>query len=363
MRNNWFSRTAAVAAASVALLGIASPAVACNSRNEGRGAFTCTSQNVSVTLQGDSTAYNVVGDLCYNGSPNGKPWEIDVAGMSYNSWYFNPTYKNSKYSSVKAAAKAGLVVFNYDQLGTGGRSDTPAPEKLTLLAHADVLHQLIVKARAGQIGGVSAKKVLVYGHSLGGQEALISQSLNPGDADAVVSIGYMRDANQVTAVKLGGLRVDAATELDWWTLPGFVTTTAAGRDLFHGTTAEAGMIQADKDHRAVTSAATAAQAGYLRAAANRHMTDAIVGTPVLAVSGDNDALGCDLNVTELSCATDEILFTREKPYFPNACLAAYSVSESGHNVGLHRDARNYYDRVNKWKLAALSGNTRKAKCA
>ncbi|MGD8374249.1 MAG: alpha/beta hydrolase [Candidatus Woesebacteria bacterium] len=358
----------AVASVTVAvgmLAATAVPAYACN-HNSGSGRYTCQEQTVQVTLPDDAsgTQYDVVGDLCYNGSPNGKAWEIDVAGFSYNSWYFDPTYKNQRYSSVRAAAKAGLVVFNYDQLGTGGKSDTPPAALLSLLAQADVLHQIIVKARSGQIGGVSAPQILVYGHSLGGEEALINQSLHPDDADVVVSMGYLRDANPAAAVELGTMRTDALSTLSDWGDAGFLTTVEGTRGFFHGDTADSRMIAADDANRGVASTATAVQAAWLRLAENRHLTDAITDdTIVLQVSGDNDVLGCDESVSGLSCSSDQVLFDREKQYFPNTCLATYSVADSGHDVGLHYDAKRYYKRVNNWKTAALAGDMNKVNCA
>lgn len=364
-----FGRRVVRTATSVAVaLGlVAATAVPAYANNDpGAGAFKCQEQTVQVTLPDDAsgTQYDVVGDLCYNGTPNGKAWEIDVAGFSYNSWYFDPTYKNHTYSSVRAAAKAGLVVFNYDQLGTGGESDTPPAALLSLLAQTNVLHQIIVKARAGQIGGISAKQILIYGHSLGGQEALINQSLNPDDADVIVVIGYLRDANPAAAVTLGTMRVDALSTLSSWGDAGFLTTADGTRGFFHGDTADPEMIAADEANRGVASTATAAQAAYLRLAANRYMTNAITSdTIVLQVSGRNDVLGCDESVSGLSCASDQVLFDREKQYFANTCLATYSVADSGHNVGLHYDAKRYYKRVNGWKVAALGGNMNKVKCA
>lgn len=343
----------ALSAAAIAACAFAAPAAAHPSHN----GFSCTTVTVPVTLPNDTVSYRVVGDLCAEGRVAGKPLQITVAGFSYNSWYFNPTYRNAKYSYVRAAAASGFAVFNYDQLGTAGRSDIPPVASLSLLNQVEVLHQIVGKMRDGQATRTRFSKVVAVGHSLGGQEVMIAASRYPKDMDALVNIGYLRDSNPVGSAEIGAYRVPAAQTAKYagatWT-DGYLTTADGKRGFFHGTTSEQGMIDADEANKAVASSATAAQAGYLRTGANRTLTYAITA-PVLDVTGRYDPLGCDDSVDALSCASTEKVYAREKPYFPNTCLTAVVVPEAGHDVGLHRGAQAYFGQVNRWISMALSG--------
>lgn len=340
--------------ATVAVLSLAAPASACQSQN-----VRCDAISTTVSIPDDTSSYTVQGKACYTGSTRGKTAVVMVCGFSYtSSWYFDPTYQNDQYSQVKAMARKGFVSVAYDQLGTGGLSDNPATANLSLLNQVEVLHQVVTQLKAGQINRMAFNKVVVVGHSLGGQEAMILASLYPSDASAIVSVGYLRVASATGGAALGAIRTQAVNT-DRWASASWVGnswTTADGvsnRTLFYSGSYDQAMITADEANKGVASYYTLLQAQYLRL--NAGLTSSVTA-PVLDMTGDSDILGC--NVSEgLDCSSDAAVVAREQQYFgSSSCFTGASIANTGHDANLHYSAQSLFERQAEWINDVTSGD-------
>src|SRR3954470_21300343 len=101
-----------------------------------------------------------------------------IASSTAN-WDFSPTW-----STARALATAGYVVYSYDRLGYARSSyfDMPGDgETLTTREHRRMLHQVVQDVKSGgyatsatddcaaaQPGGTSSRSVVILGHSAGG---------------------------------------------------------------------------------------------------------------------------------------------------------------------------------------------------
>jgi pimeloyl-ACP methyl ester carboxylesterase len=306
---------------------------------------------------GDATTDRVSGELCATGSPAGKPLEVTVAGFTYNRWYWDPSYQRERYSYVLAAARAGFAVFNYDQLGTAGASDTPPAAQLSLLAQTGILHQLIGQLRAGAVARTRFSKVIVAGHSLGAEQALVlgSDPAYAGDADGLIVSDYLHVANPAEVPVITAARVPAAASAKFAGLPwidGYLTTADGQRSVFYDPpNADPAMIAADEAAKGVASVATAAQINYVRA--NPTLTNAIT-VPVLDAVGDRDNVNCNAALPGLSCASAADVAARERQYFARACYRAFVLPRSGHDMNLHRSAPVWFDAANRWARSVVA---------
>ena len=121
----------------------------------------CQQQSVPVTLSPlDPTTYHVATWLCWQGTLTGKTVQLLVHGYTYDHLYWDLPYQSPNYSYVTAAVQAGYATLNIDRLGVG-LSDHPAPELLTTISDAYVLHELVQDLRGGTFQGMHAPKVML----------------------------------------------------------------------------------------------------------------------------------------------------------------------------------------------------------
>src|SRR5258708_172221 len=161
--------------------------------------INCSQQTVMVNLSAsDQTPYHIVGGLCSSGSAGGKTVQVTVPGATYSHIYYDFPFDSPYYSYTQVANSAGYATFNFDKLGTG-LSDHPTPELVTIPALAYSTHQIVQYLRAGQVGGVSFKKVILVGHSMG-SETVIEEAGTYQDVDGVLLTGHIHYSNPAVAL-------------------------------------------------------------------------------------------------------------------------------------------------------------------
>ena len=246
----WFSlRNMAVSTAvATALVGaMAQPAAACNVPTKHDN---CSQEQLTVTA--GTTTHTVRGELC---TPKHATTAVTfVGGFSYKtSEYFDPAYAGGKYSQQRSVLDAGMATFTYDQLATGGASDNPIDTSaLSLVTQTDVLYQ-ITQWLHGKFS-----KVVVIGHSLGLQEAMLLANKYPSAVDAIAGFGYLRNGSPSASVAIGALRVPASQTTKYATAPWAVNsmTTKDGVEnrafFYNPNTSDPGMIAYDEANKGVS---------------------------------------------------------------------------------------------------------------
>ncbi|CAF4244508.1 unnamed protein product, partial [Adineta steineri] len=69
--------------------------------------------------------------------------------------------------------------------------------------------------------------------------------------------------------------------------------------------------------------------------------------PMLIVMGQNDVLFCNLLNIALSCNDANTIINREKDDYTTT-IEAYVLENSGHDINLHRNARDWFQAALDW---------------
>jgi pimeloyl-ACP methyl ester carboxylesterase len=174
---------------------------------EASGLPHCQALNVPVTVAGAPGAF-IHGELCLPPGPPPAAVQLLVHSTFYNLRYWDPP--QVEYSYVRSAVAAGYATFNLDRLGTG-RSSKPPAHLVNIESVEDTLHQVIVKLRAGAIGGHAFTKVVWVGSSFGSAYGWVNATRHPGDADAYVLTGIAHQT-KASFVELVVTRVISACD-------------------------------------------------------------------------------------------------------------------------------------------------------
>jgi pimeloyl-ACP methyl ester carboxylesterase len=113
--------------------------------------------------------YTISATFCTPKHKNGKEATVLVAtsGLGYDKRYWASTYKPEEYSFVGHALDAGYSVFYYDRVGVGKSPKVSGYENQSANQGA-LLSKIVKDIKAGKwTGNVSAKKVVLVGHSFG----------------------------------------------------------------------------------------------------------------------------------------------------------------------------------------------------
>jgi pimeloyl-ACP methyl ester carboxylesterase len=120
--------------------------------------------------------------------PNAKTLQLLLHGGTYNRSYWDFPYDPARYSYVRAANAAGFSTLAIDRVGYG-KSTHPISGLVTVQSSAATVHQLITAVRAGELGAMFGRIVLV-GHSIG-SAVTIREAGTYHDVDAVVVTGLL----------------------------------------------------------------------------------------------------------------------------------------------------------------------------
>jgi pimeloyl-ACP methyl ester carboxylesterase len=293
----------------------------------------------------------VAGWLTIPEHPRRLELQILLHGAGYDHRYWDWPLEPERYSYVRWAAERGLATLAIDRVGSGASTRPPGTEN-TVSAQAEVLHQIVRAARAGEVGGVAFERVVLVGHSLGSVIAGVEAAAR-NDVDAVVLTGYVpvdggasgsrkQEDGFVPAVDvlphLRGLVDD-----DYLALPSGV------RDwlLYEAEASDPAVIAVDEQIKGITTRGELSDAGV----AGR----AILGLtlPALVLAGQFDKL---LVKRALGDTDTRDTMRRVGEGLPSN-FSFESVESVGHNVNLHFDAHRAYESIDNW-LDALTTTTR-----
>ncbi len=286
--------------------------------------------------------YDLVGELCYQGTFQGKTVQVLLHGGGYNSVYWDFPYAFNKYSYVRDAVLSGYAAFNVDRIGHG-QSGKPDGLLVNLDNSTYTIHQLVQKLRNGSLTGYSFDKVVAVGHSMGSMIAVALASQYQGDVDAVALTGYIHNMGPgalEAPTKVIPAQLDPKFGLthpaNYFSL---LPNTRAG--LFYNTAyTEPGVIVTDEIERETVSLGLLMDLGRLFS--NESLN---INVPVFIEIGANDYMFCGNGVE----CTQTSLEAHEAPYFsPAAQLEVKVIPNSGHNLALHVNASTSNAAVINW---------------
>lgn len=309
---------------------------------------TCTEYTLPVTLSPtDPTIYHIFGQLCSQGSPEGKTVQFVVHGITYDHNYWDWPLSPQKYSYVRKATDAGYVTFNIDRIGIG-LSDHPLSSLVTLQSNAFVVHQLVQDLRTGQIGGTQFSKVVLVGHSFGAVIALYEQ-YTYADSNAIILSGFAHAPNPAGVGEAIADIYPASQDPKFANsnFPGTYLTTIPGTrgTLFYNLIdADPAVIALDENLKQTLTAEELATAPT----ADDPAVSLAIHVPVLIADGQYDLLFCNTSIG-LSCDDSAAILAREQADFsPQACLETFVLPNSGHDVNLHLNAKSWFNAANDW---------------
>lgn len=308
------------------------------------------STNIALSSE-DPTTYELKGELCYKGQLEGKTLQVLVPGFTYDRTYWGFPFHSNNYSYVNQAVKDGYAALNIDRIGSG-KSERPSdPDLLTVPSQAYAVNRLVQQLRGGEIANQTFDKIIGVGHSLGGalwiesaaaydnvDGLILANSLHTINLPFILGIGEkMHPANQDFKFKHLGLA------------DGYVTSKPGARDdLFYNKyNASNLVIWIDEITKAVGTTAERDTISNFRV--EPYPAKQLGNIPVLVVTGEFDSLSCDPAVEGLSCATDQIVMEREKPFFSDqVCLSTFVLPNSGHDTNLHYNAKQWFKKAGDW---------------
>lgn len=286
----------------------------------------------------------VHGKLCTPVGSTPKTVQLLVHGGTYNSQYWDLPLDSGRYSYQRDMARRGFATFAMDCLGSG-TSSQPLSALVTGTAQASIVHQVIGKLRAGQVGGTRFEKVVLVGHSMGsGITALEASTYRDVDGVIFTGMSHSMDIPALTGVFVNGIRpslldpVLARRGGD----PGYVTTMPSTRGVFHALgDVDPGIVEADEATKDQVPATVVPD--LLTLAFLSPMTRSI-NVPVLITNGDRDSLFCAFH-----CGSEAQFKAAEAPYFgPDAQLSVRLFPNAGHAIALSRSAPAYRTAVAEW---------------
>jgi pimeloyl-ACP methyl ester carboxylesterase len=335
----------AVLAAAVALLPVLPAATA-------TAGPRCTTTTVPVSLPGSAVQYPLWGEYCHAAGP-ALGLQILVHGYTYDHYYWDFPYRPEQYSYVRFAAASGFDTLDVDRLGVG-LSGHPPSELLTVQSDADVLHQLVGQARLGFFGGTPPKKVLLAGHSYGG-DVVKAEAATYADVDGVILTDSLHVVNPDISDEFAGLVQDPRTvpRLAAEVPPDdplyFTLTDDSRRFFYDRSLADPAVIATDIAHKE-----TFGLYELITQSTANQLTGQIT-VPVLLVVGEHDQLYCGPRATDCSSAAS-VLAAESRYYGPGACLRAFVLPRAGHSVNLHRDGLLWFAAASAWAVTVSTGS-------
>jgi len=312
----------------------------------------CESKDVPVVLNG--TTETLHGDLCDPG--RATTIFVTIPGASYNRLYFDFPYRPEIYSQVRSLNEAGYAVFNADRLGTGLGS-IPLSTALTGTGQADVIHQAIMKLRAGGIGHHRYSTVLLLSHSLGAGIATI-EAATFGGVDGVLLTGDTHYSNVQHATTYSETGVQQANLQPRFSSydAGYLTTPVGARVwAFYGPGYfDPKVVATDEATKDVYSASEVPDSA--EAILNPEYTLQIQ-VPVLLMVGGQDFLACATPGTVGTNCSSAAAFTAQESanYAPAAEFEACVIPGSGHSLALASNTKLYQGAVIDWTRRHFAG--------
>ncbi len=312
---------------------------------------TCEYLSVPVHLSAsDPIVYQIAGWACWVGTSAHKPVELLVPGFTYDHTYWDFPYQPDRYSYVRAATNAKFVTFAIDRLGTG-RSSYPPSTLLTAQAHEYALHEVIGYLR----GAFPGAPLVAVGHSAG-SGTVLQEAADFDDVDAILLTGLLHVPDAADATFFGSFypaMLDpkfVGADYD----PGYLTTQLGtrGPDFYNLLVADPLVIANDESLKS-TGSSTELYSGDTSFLST---TSQSVRVPVMLAVGQDDASFCNVTL-DMSCdSTTDVVSREAADWSASACLSAFVLPSSGHDINLHPNASLWFAAANDW-VARHSGGT------
>jgi pimeloyl-ACP methyl ester carboxylesterase len=326
---------------------------------------------------GQPVQYSVYGQLCNPASGPSKVVLLLLHGATYDHYYWDwpntpshPTW-SQQYSAARALNAIGYSTFNIDRIGIGppptlpggptlvGGSSQPLPGTLVdLSANAYVVHTLVLGLKSGSVNGtalgVSFRKVLLVGHSLGSYTSIMEVT-SFHDVEGVVLTGYAHLINLNAPFLVTQASTDQGANGRFAGLDDhYLTTqdnTRAGA-FYYATTSDPNVVAFDEQIKQTVTDAEFNQVLTI-ASSSPNLTTQIT-VPVLEILGQKDVLFCANN--DPACGSDAAFAQEEAPFFPHAQLKAETVPATGHDLNLHFTAQATYGMIGGWARQHFPAN-------
>ncbi|MGP4020949.1 alpha/beta hydrolase [Saccharopolyspora sp. 5N708] len=279
----------------------------------------------------------VSGTLCVPRGRAATAVQVLVPGGTYGQDYWVLRGDPRKPSYVEQMTGAGYATLAIDRFGAGA-SSAPPSENYAAETPEVALHAVLEAVRAG-VGEHRFDHVVLVGHSYGSTLARLVAIHHPDDVDALILTGEASRSVELPWDEV----IHAAAEdpvlagrgLD----AGYYTTRPGmrGKWFYEAGTADPAVVAADERTK---------QADVFSARYPLPEENAAIGVPVLIVVGAHDRIVCASGGS--NCTDDESLFAQERPFYPNAELAAIVVPGTGHSLNLHRTAPDWQRRAADW---------------
>ena len=304
---------------------------------------SCTAHRITVSLGPRQPANQEIATWLCESTP-AQTVIVTVSGTTYSHLYWDFPLAPDTYSAVRAFAKAGFAVLNFDRIGIG-LSSHPSAVAASGGANAWILHELMADLRAGKIGGQSFDKVITAGHSQGSLITLYEDAVYH-DADGLIVTGLPGIPLGTGIANLFTNLIPAQSDPRFagTSVPlGYLTTRAGSRTMFYDlASADPAVIaedEANKDVMPVGELSVVVAFGETR----------LIHVPVLSVTGDHDAFFCGLGCSGPISAPAFQPFL----YGPGTCLTSFLVPNAGHDINLHPTAGLWYREAVNWILTRI----------
>lgn len=333
-------RAAACGLAALAIGGLLPPASAA------ADSVACQDVHIPVSLAGQQQT--VYGRFCQPSQPTSTVLLL-VPGATYTAEYWDLPASLDLFSFRAGMNDSGYATLVVDRLGAG-RSSRPASVLLTALTQANVLHQIVGRLRAGEIGP-GYPKVIIGGHSLGATMVLI-EAATYHDVDGVLSAGLTHRFDPVDG-SLDFLAALYPAALDPVLSPrnydpGYLTTAPATRwRAFHRPAHPSAAVLAYEESSKDVFATAEAVDGLGVAVVSPYTI--MIDVPVLVALGGQDELFC-APLVGTNCSSSAALYVQEAPYYqPAARLRTYLLPGGyGHSFNFAPNANLFQQTVTQW---------------
>ena len=311
---------------------------------------TCEYRTVPVNLSAaDPTGYQIAGWACWVGTAAHKPVELLVPGFTYDHTYWDFPYQPDRYSYVRAATNAKFVTFAIDRLGTG-QSSYPPSSLLTAQAHEYALHQVVGYLR-GAFPGVP---VVAVGHSAG-SGTVLQEASDFADVDAVLLTGLLHVPDAADATFFGSFypaSLDPRFAGSGYDL-GYLTTEPGTRGpVFYNLLVADPLVIANDELLKSTGSSTELSSGDTSLLLT---TSSAIHVPVMLAVGQDDASFCNTTLGMSCDSTADVLSREALDWSAAACLSAFVLPSSGHDINLHPNASLWFAAANDWVSRHAAG--------
>ncbi len=286
---------------------------------------------------------NVVGELCWEGTLEGKTLQVLVNGATYARYYWDLPIQSETYSYVNKAISRGYATFNFDRPGSG-ESDFPLSLLVTIDTEAYLLHQIVAAFKAGQYEQTNFNKVVTVGHSLGSGVAIHHAGLYPNDVNGLIVTGFIHYFSTNAMNLMANMHaanndpVFAGKNVPL----GYLTTVPGTRGglFYNQDLADQDVIDYDEAHKGTLSAGETTLLLSL-------ISSELVTDKVFVLMGENDDLFCSTPIVD--CSNLSQLMAFEKTFYLLApSVDVDFVPDAGHNLSLQTNAQVAFTKMLDW---------------